>query len=171
MRPFAWIYKNFQASTFDDDGPWSLGHIYDRMQAEGLLDVFFYDGVPAKTWFEGLNFGLTDLLYAAYDDTELLGFARINNLTGRSGLMHFCFFEAGKDIAPAIADDLHSFLAEGGMKSLLGITPKPYRHAIRFAESVGFVRCGVLPGACKMANHGGRIVDGVITVKTLTQGE
>lgn len=170
-RQFAWIYKNFQASTFDDEGPWSLGHIYDQMQEEGLLNVFFYDGVPQRAWFAGLNFGMTDMLFAAYDNKDLLGFARINNITGLSGLMHFCFFEAGKDIAPAIADDLHNILAEGGMRSLLGITPKPYRHAIKFAESVGFVRVGVLPGACKMVNHGGKYVDGVITVKTLTTGE
>lgn len=171
MRSFAWVYKDFQGSTFDADGPWSLGHIYDRMLKEGLLDVFFYDGRPQRAWFEGLNFGMTDIVSAAYDGETLLGFARINNITARSGMMHFCYFDAGKDIAPAIAEDLFDDLVRGGFKSLMGLTPKPYRHAIRFAESVGFVRCGVLPGACKLANHGGRIVDGIITVKTLTQGD
>ena len=168
MKTWAWCYSVPGKTNFDATGPWSLGYIYDQMEAEGLLPVFFYDGVPTRPAFIGMGFGLTDLVYAAYIDVTPLVFARVNNLTGLSGLMHFCYFEAGMPHAADLAFDFFDFLRDGGMKSLLGLTPKPYRHAINFAVSVGFERIGVLPGACYLAARC-KHVDGILTVKNLNK--
>lgn len=167
MSKWAWLYKTDKDNTFDPDGDFSLGTVYDVMAREGLLRVFFYDNVPGRAEFVRMMGHPGQLVYVPYGPDRLpIAFARVTCLTGASGLMHFCYFMAGMPCRYELADDLYDFLADGGMQSLIGLTPKPYRHAIRFAVSTGFRVVGTVPGACYMASRE-RFVDGVLSVKDL----
>lgn len=167
--PWFWLCSYPGKNTFQpDDLPLSLGDIYDTMQDEGLADVFVYDGWLMRHEFIE-KFSAPDVLtHAAFDlQGQPLVFACINNRTGYSGLSHFCYFAAGKPYLDELAAEWFAMLADAGLRSLMGITPRPYRHAWKFALKQGYTLAGIVPGACVLVHHGGRVVDGVLTIKDL----
>ena len=164
-----WLCDVPGTDTFDAGGPLSLGALYDALLAEGLLEVFCYDGAPSCDAFIE-KFGRDDhWTYAAFrEDGAPLVMAVVNGVTGKSGLAHFCYFRAGLPLAAALAREWLLMLAEGGMKSLVGLTPAPFRHALRFARAMGFRQVGIVPGACVLAARQNRVCDGVLTVLDMT---
>ena len=166
--PHFWLCDVPGTRSLDPDGPLSLGALHDAMAADRLLDVFFYDGVPSRSDF------ISDerWTYAAFrEDGRPLVLAAVTGMTGKSGLAHFCYLRAGLAPAQLLAREWLLMLAEGGMRSLLGLTPAPFRHALAFAESVGFRRLGRLPGACVLAARRNRVCDGVLTMLDMTRDE
>lgn len=166
---YYWCYDLATESNFEDEGPYSIGHIYDSMDREQLLRVFYYAGnCPSKEEFIQQWSSPQFFVYAAYRQDNLLGLLLLNNFTGLSALSHLCYFKAGLDEKLEIAKECMGILRDGGMASLVGLTPKPYRHAINFALSVGYKKVGELQGACYMASHD-KYVDGIITTLNLKE--
>jgi len=159
-----------KAVRFDQDGPLSLGRLYDVMEQEKLLSIFFHTGLVDREGFIRRFSGDDHLTYAAYSaDGVPLVLAVVNGLSGASGMTHFCYFREGRGMAQQLAREWMIMLRNDGMRSLTGLTPAPYRHALAFAERVGFRRLGTIPGACKLVCRGGRLCDGVVTVINLSE--
>ena len=170
--PHFWLCDVPGTRSLDPDGPLSLGALHDAMAADRLLDVFFYDGVPSRSDFIRLFQSDERWTYAAFrEDGRPLVLAAVTGMTGKSGLAHFCYLRAGLAPAQLLAREWLLMLAEGGMRSLLGLTPAPFRHALAFAESVGFHRLGCVPGACVLAARLNRVCDGVLTMLDMTRDE
>ncbi len=163
-----WLCDVSGHNTFDPEGPLSLGALYDAQVKQGLLEVFFYDGAPDREEFIRIFSGEERWTYAAFAvDGRPLVLAAVRGITGKSGMFDFCYFTAGLPCKERLARECLLMLREGGMRSLVGLTPAPYRHALRFASRVGFARAGVVPGACVFASRGGRVADGVVTIMDL----
>ncbi len=164
-----WLCDVPGTDTFDVSGPLSLGALYDAMGADGLLEAFCYDGVPSRDAFiEKFNHD-NHWTYAAFrEDGVPLVMAVVNGVTGKSGLAHFCYFRAGLATRAGLAREWLLMLRDGGMQSLVGLTPAPFRHALRFAQDMGFRRAGVVPGACVLAARHNRVCDGVLTILDMT---
>ena len=156
--------------TLRDDGPLSLADLYDQLVADGLLDTFFYDCHMGKLDFIHRLRRDDQWVYAAFSmEGDPLVFSILNNHTGYSALSHFCYFRAGMDMRETLAYEWLRTLRDGGMRSLVGLTPKPYRHAWRFAINVGYKMAGIVPGACILAHHNNRVCDGVLTICNLQE--
>lgn len=78
--------------------------------------------------------------------------------------IHFAFAEFANSfrIAQVFISTLKETLSN--IKSLLAISPLPYRHSRRFAEALGFQELGRVPGACVLCEHNNKVVDGVFYV-------
>lgn len=151
----------------------SLLELYNRMEEKNLLDVFFYNGdVPDVFQFtmKILNECSSRISWflSAYRDRDFndpLGFAYLNNAIGHNMLCHFCFFNLDdRELNMRLADEFHKIVFSTGLKTLIGITPKPFRHAWKFALDVGFKKIMELPEACYIAKHK-RWVPAIITIK------
>lgn len=147
--------------------------LWDSLEAEGKIPFLFYDGETRdrQDYIEFMS--SPDVYsYAVYDKTGHIPLATyfVNDFIGRVGKMHFCFLDAGIEHKYAIGVEACNFLLRaGGISALIGITPKPFRHAWQYALQVGFQKIGILPAACHLARLSGdkaRHVDAVITLCT-----
>lgn len=150
-----------------------LAVIWQKLEEEGRSGWLFYDGFT-RTERDFIDF-MTDpnvYSYAVYspDDGGITPLALywLNNPIGNATMMHFAYLTAGQAERYRIGIETCNFLLRsGGISALIGITPKPFRHAWRFALSVGFVKMGILPKACTLLGPGGRrVVDAVVTLCT-----
>lgn len=163
LPPHIWELNNYG----------SILQLIEDLEKGGRLSAFFYDttDVPLNhlaTFREWEEEGEENKrwLYAAKDtDTgKYLVFASVNNPIGYTGMCHFCFAEGTENYAHLLAKEwLSSVVSKNALQALYGLTPKPYRHAISFAQSVGFEVIGTLPKACYMAKYD-KYVDGIITI-------
>lgn len=166
------IRANIRNNSMDALTPERLSHIWDTLQEEGRTSWLFYDGLTAaKDDYIDFMCDPTVYAYAVYDhDCEtLLATYFVNNFKGNVGMMHFCFFTAGQSRRYEIGIDACNFLLQsnGGISALFGLTPKPFRHAWRYALAVGFRMLGVIPEACSLAVFDKpKLVDGVATLCT-----
>lgn len=149
-----------------------LSEIWDALQAEGRTSWLFYDGLTS-TREEYIDFMCSPRVYAYsvydHDYETLLATYFINNFVGDAAMMHYCFFAAGQERRYEIGRDACKFiLHNSGISCLVGLTPKPFRHAWRYALAVGFKKLGIIPRACRLAvfDRPGP-VDGVLTLCTL----
>lgn len=142
--------------------------LWDALEAEGKVPFLFYDGETRdrQDYIEFMS-SPDVYAYAVYDKaTGQIPVATyfLNGFIGRSAQMHFCYLDAGIEDRYALGIETCNFLLRsGGISALIGITPKPFRHAWKFALAVGFRRMGVLPAACRVKD---RYVDAVITLCT-----
>jgi hypothetical protein len=153
--------------------PERLAQLWSILEGEGKIPRLFYDGsIEGRADF---ILYLTDpeiYAYAVYDpkDNETpLACYWLNNFIGNAAQMHFAFTGAGLPERYAIGIEACNFLLRnGGISALVGITPKPFRHAWRFALEVGFVTLGLLPEACPLATADGssKLLDAVLTLCT-----
>lgn len=160
-------------STFDAEGPFSLGALYDGMQKDERLAAYFYNGLPTREEFISLCTQKERWVYAWYamDGTPMMKVG-ITDFQGKVGMIHFCGFKAGDVHRFAIAKHcLDTVCCPHGLSALVGLTPKPFRHAWHFAEDVGFKKLAEVPGACTM-NIKGKVMtkDGVLTLYTPNGG-
>ncbi len=163
-----------------------LDHIWRCVEKEGLHRAVFYDGAvqsaedlaallaPGRAW-----------TYCFERDGEVLSLWWCNGHSGHMAQIHFCVFEAGRPYAHEMGMRAVRFIMkvdrrEGGENSmpnesapvsvLCGVTPAPYRHAVQFAQGLGFQVAARLPRACHIGakslggRGSGRYVDGVLTI-------
>lgn len=79
----------------------------------------------------------------------------------RCAMIHFCFARQARPLALQIGFEMLNRIAnETGLKSLVGLLPATYRHAINFVKRLGFCHAATLAGACPMDGRG--TVDGVL---------
>lgn len=155
--------------------------LLDRMLAEGLADATLYD-VPAvdfrETWTDITSPDTAWLVEVrAYtvqrgsDTAPVAAIAWLNNFTGRTAMLHFCVFRDFQAQAEPIGRHvLRWVFGSGHFDSLMGLTPAPYRHALRLAQAIGFTPAGRVPGACHLVRWG-RHVDGILSVCNPNDGE
>ena len=148
-----------------------MNRTWHQLSTEGKDSWLFYDA-GVRDSLDYIDF-MTDPAVFAYlvcdhDGKTPLATYFVNNFIGNAGTMHFSFFDAGLSRSKAIGIDTCNFLLRnGGLSALIGITPKPFRHAWKFATSVGFVQKAILPQACYLKGVGQtRLVDAVITLCT-----
>lgn len=138
---------------------------------EDTGQYLFYDGtIRDKEDYLGLLVNPHTMAFGLFspDGNNPLGLCWLNNFLGHASLMHFIIFGEGLPHKRQIAQSMlgHLLFGQGSQISgLIGITPKPFRHAWKFALESGFERIGILPRACWVASHN-RMVDAVLTLCT-----
>lgn len=131
-----------------------LANIWKCLCKEGKKDIVFYDGEIA-TCDDFVQFMQddTNYVYAAYERGELLALVWLNNFMGRCAMIHFTMFYNSKGREQGIALYLLNFLlfskdgADFCFEALFGLTPRVYRHALRFIEKLGFRLVTEMPSA------------------------
>lgn len=151
--------------------------LWCKLHHEGLHRIVFYDGgvqseadllhlvAPERAW-----------CYAFECAGEPLAFFWCNGFSGRAAHIHFCFFRAGMHRADELGKRAMRFLlgiegrSEAPLDALLGVTPAPFAHAVRYAKRLGFRELGRIPGGLSLragalgAGASGRVVDAVLTL-------
>ncbi len=140
-----------------------LGHVFDRMTAEGLLSRVFYDGtVRTKEEFLADILRPGSLPFVIMAGEEVACFTWLNSMEGRSARGHLTFvrkFWGHRNSVPLgrryfgyilTLRDRDGFLFD----SVVGITPKANALSWKFALQCGCVMVGTLPRFAWLANRG-----------------
>lgn len=161
--------SNPRLTTFSRD---RMVKVWHQLEREGEKHRWlFYDG-GVRDALDYVEFMSDPTVYAYlvcdHDWETPLATFFVNNFIGHAALMHFVFLDAGQSRKREIGIDVCNFLLRNGeVSALIGITPKPFRHAWKYALSVGFVQKAVLPEACFLAYaEVPRLVDAVVTLCT-----
>jgi len=106
------------------------------------------------------------------EEDNVLAMYWLNNPLGKALMIHFCYtreaFSEQYAIGEYVVRSLLFTKDEQGefvISALMGLTPKVYRHALRFIEELGFSLLGILPKSC-FFSHKRMYKDGVISVLT-----
>lgn len=172
---------------------------WQRFQEDKLNSILFFDGeMPNfQAFCRWLAAGDKDVRFVTDTAGEIQALYWLNNRFGKSVMIHFCFLrkafcqreEIGlyvvlgllfceeKALSRADGDKIRQTPAAEEPKSyvlsaLIGITPKPYRHALAFIRTLGFCPVCELPEACYFADKkryvGGAV--GILTREGLIRG-
>lgn len=131
--------------------------VWRQLEAEGKDRWLFYDD-DVRDEFDFIEI-MSDPTVQAYmicdhDWETPLALCFLNNFIGSAAMMHFAFLDAGLERRYAIGIDTTNFLLRGkgaGVSALIGLTPKPLRHAWQFACAVGFIQKAIIPNACRLS--------------------
>lgn len=136
--------------------------VFEAMQRECLTDTVFYDGPMAlESYIKVME---QAVMIPLYREGQLLAAAWLRDIQGATASLHFCFFDAGRAESVSIGVLMLRFMfANSKLQSLYGITPKPYRAAVRYVSAVGGRILGEVPGACVLHHRGGRVVPAVVS--------
>lgn len=147
-----------------------MERLWIAMRNDGLDGVTFYDGgVRTMQDFTEFMSAPANHVYAAYLDGEPAAIWWLNGFSGQTAMLHFCVLRHAWDDAVNIGRIVCAHMLKH-YSALYGVTPKPFRHALRLARRIGFVRQCVIPGACRLDAANGRCVDGVLTLMTKKHG-
>lgn len=169
------------SSTTTTFGRDYLDYIWQQIEREALDRVVFYDGITRSA--EGLAALLARGRAWAYcfeRHGEVLSLWWCNGHMGHMAQIHFCVFEAGRSCAHDMGMAAVRFIMQvrngregqntAPVSALCGMTPAPFRHAVRYAMGLGFQQVATLPRASYLAPDAlggrghGRYVDTVLTV-------
>ena len=139
-----------------------LAWLYLQAKAEGLLEKFFYQGVPDLRWFldysrKPENLWLLALKgncpYLDSDPLQIAGLGYINSITeasgcrkGEVGMLYTREYQGwfAKEATGFMID--YCFDKNGaGLDVLYGTTPHPNRAALIFSRRMGFEQFGPIP--------------------------
>jgi hypothetical protein len=152
----AYIFKGSWELT-----PEQCGEIYDAAVAERKLDIVLFAREYTRDDF------ITEFQAASaatsYDDQgQPRGFIYLTSFEGRTARLHFCPFGVARpylyDLAGAAMEWAYRVY---DLDALLGAVPVINQGACRFAEAMGGVSLGVIPGLCYIRRLG-RHVDGAM---------
>ncbi len=166
---FELLYRTAHYENFGESYDFHLKSIYNSMLNENLLKVFFYDRQDIDfAEFKGYCSSKSRYFYYYHHNNIPLAIAFLNGFTGLCALSHFCFFKSAYANKNQIAKHwLNQVCNEKALTCLVGITPKPYKHAINFALSHGYEQIGTLEKSCAMhRNNRIKYVDGILTKYT-----
>lgn len=151
-----------------------LDEIWEKLVADRLWRALFYDGSVTDFSSFRKEIGRPGCLpFAVYGMGRLAMFSWLNNLQNRTARSHFVVFREfwGRAKRLRLGRFLYDYILtrrdDDGyiLDCLYGITPATYQLAIRAVLASGWVRCGVIPNVCYMADVNEH-VDGVITCAT-----
>jgi hypothetical protein len=137
-------------------GDLSLGDLvflYALMRAEGLLPVFFHDGIiPDQGAFVRQAADPGCWFFGYRDGEAWLGIARADNFsaTGAAAWFHYCAFEHGRNNLELLNRALREnfrLVRSAGVKTGIGLIPAPYRWTRKHVRELGFREAARLPGA------------------------
>lgn len=138
--------------------------LYDLMEADDVRRVVMGDIGPDG--FVTLTHHDVAWLFAGEDaEGNWLGWAVITGFYARSAQGHFCmlrrgFLQGTAFVRGVLADAFRT----GKLDSVYGLTPQPYRHALRAIAPLA-VRGGVIPGGA-VDHLRGETAPGVLSVFT-----
>jgi hypothetical protein len=128
--------------------------IWQTLCVEGKKDIVFYDGqITNESEFVQFMQDDTNYVYVAYEGVKPLALVWVNNFLGRCGMIHFTMFYNSRGKEELISSFLLNFLlftkhqGEYCFDALYGLTPKVYRHALRFIEKLGFRLVAEMPAS------------------------
>lgn len=151
---------------FDDE----INKLYDKVESEDLFKVYFYDGSVKSlddlySW--AYNF---PLIYLCYKGDMLLGFCAFGAVTSNylSAFGHFCVFKDGRenieDTTACLFQAMRE-LSKNGTKTIIGITPIKYRHALKFVqERLFFEVMYTVPDMVNLYYKNNMVCDGVLSI-------
>lgn len=147
-------------NTFGSEWTPRMAQLYAALRDDGMLRIFFYDSPHELTQQEFFDYveDPARWVYVGYDAVSgtPLVFAVCASFTGRAAVVHFCFLRAGMERRHAVAQYWFDHVCgESGLSCLMGITPAPYRHALRFAQEVGFQEISIIKDGCAMYRSNG----------------
>lgn len=157
MRPLeAWIVTGFREQ---------VDH-FQRLAYHGLLETMLYS-------YKSPSFGQFKTILdksrvlTVYDTGQVpVGIAWFDNCMCKLMWSHFCLYPAYQHEATKWANIILAKVKSWGIHTLMGITPKPYRHARKFITQLGFEQVATLPQACYLAKQD-RYTDGILSMRTL----
>lgn len=139
---------------------------FHLMRKEGLLPwamPAFID-TDASAWLDITSHGVVLLCESMAG--ALLGCGHFTRFRGHVWEFDFTAFRAGFAVAPAMARGGFQWMFENyGATAIIGICPKPNRHAWKLARACGFSVFGDIPGACFFARKK-KCVPGVLVLAT-----
>lgn len=146
--------------------PWPL------IQAEGLDKVLVAHRLHPHVvdWLDIVN-PAHALLLTGYDmrTGEMCACSYVSPMMGKSGNVHCCIFRQWRRDADMLGRcALDYFFSHWDFASLLGVTPRPFRHVRRLAHGWGFADGATVPGMLHMPrpNDLNHCEDAVISVLT-----
>ncbi len=135
---------------------------WEQFQKDRLNPILFFDGeIPDFANFSAwLSAKDKDARFVTGGTGEVKALYWLNNPIGKNAMIHFCFLRKAFGEQEAIGlhvveSLLHCKNGSGEyvLSALVGITPKPYRHALAFIRKLGFRIVAELPQACYFARQ------------------
>lgn len=154
---YAILYLDAQQSGT----PGLLGHVFDKMAAEGLLGRVFYDGTvrtPEEFLADVLRPGSLPFVIMAGEDVAC--FTWLNSIEGRAARGHFTFFRRfwGRGNSVPMGRRFFRYAlsrqdADGYLfDCIVGITPQSNPLSWKFALECGCDLAGTIPAFLYMAD-------------------
>jgi hypothetical protein len=164
-----YVIVNDKFTVTDDE----LLSIYNQLKEEKLLDKIFYHTPMDENDFVLYLKTFDNRFFFTIVDNEVIGFSWLNKFECNTARVHQVFFKSGwgDKAEDAAKFGLNYFLhlkdLEGKyiLDTLVGITPKPNRLAVKFAEKVGMNIVGEIPNICYLYKHN-KTVPGVLSYIT-----
>lgn len=136
------------------------------MVDEDRLDIFLYS-VKFPSLLDWFNFIRPCYIIARMDGDKVTAVCILEYVSGKTYWVHFTSFKGYEsEIVEACKEGLEC-AAKLGIKSVLALTPKVYRHVTKLLDPWGFEVLTTVPSACYLAAHD-RYVDGCLSKKVLS---
>lgn len=147
----------------------SLVAVWEALEASGRGREVFYDGgvTTAAEWVVFLaQPQVLPLLVWDHEEQRVVCVAWLGDLKRGSASVHHVWLSAfRRDVARQVLAYWDTFQDESGSPLFwvyIGVTPEPYRLALRAAHLMGFERVGRVPNLCHIV-YWQRRVAGIIT--------
>lgn len=147
-------------------------NFWQQFQEDKLNKILFFDGemqdfTEFYTWLLAKD---KDVRFVANTEGVIKAMYWLNNPLGKSVMIHFCFLKKAFQEQEAIGfyvvkslllcrDSKQNYV----LSALIGITPKPYRHALQFIKKLGFEQKAEIPELCYFARKN-KYITGIVSV-------
>ena len=132
---------------------------YEKIKEEKVLEVFLYADTSLANF---LNFTYKQWIYICLLDEECVGFTLFNDFLGKSAFFHFCMFKKGRKFTLEFGNMIFDTVFRNeDLSTILGLTPKVYRHVFSLLESIGMKKLFSIKEACSVR---GKKRDGIIII-------
>lgn len=113
----------------------NIGALYDVLHTHKAFSAFMYGGKGRQGF---IDFCYEGWIYTCHLDGKLVGVTVFNSFNGKTALFHFCMIDAQEHTADFGRLIFHTIFSGGYLGTVLGATPKCYRHVFPILHSVGF---------------------------------
>lgn len=139
--------------------------LISQVRAEGLQEALIYTlkECTDEHWLDILKHAWT---FTVYDGNKPCGITWFDNQNGYSAWCHYLLFKEYMPRAAELGMIPIKWLEDKlGVRTLLGITPKPYRHSFKLMQAWGFKAIHTIPFGCYLAKYD-RYTDGIFFMRT-----
>lgn len=121
--------------TVDSADTDKLTELYEYLKDKKTFHTFMYGG---NTLDNFKNFCRNSWIYLCVLENRIVGITVFNSFSGKTAMIHFCMVDAFEHTADFGRLILHNVFASGYFTTILGATPKVYRHAFSKIYAIGF---------------------------------
>lgn len=142
-----------------------LADVFEKMQAEGVLERVFYDGsVTTPEAFVKYMQSPANVSIFFVRDGEPLSFGWLNGIREGRAFAHFCTLKAGRGVTIDMGRIAlgYWFSTFDFLAVILGMIAANNKLALRFVRRIGFTAVGEIPRLIYDAYSGQRVA-GVLT--------